>query len=374
MSADPLLSLAVANPHADFLSQADAIRAAINRVLDSGYYILGPEVAAFESEFASYLGVPHALGVANGTEALELALRAVGVGPGDLVATVAHTVTATATAIIETGATPIFVDIDPTTMVMCPHALAACLKNTAVKAVIPVHLYGQPADMPAICELARTHGAGVVEDCAQSTGASIGGRKTGAWGDAAAFSFYPTKNLGAIGDGGAVTTGNEAIAQRLRDLRQYGWRERYIAQSPGRNSRLDEIQAAILRVRLPHLDAQNRIRRAHALRYHAGLAATGLLLPAYLEAEHAVFHQYTVRTPRRENLRGALQAVGIGTGLLYTIPVHQQPAFTHLTAELPHTELAAAQLLNLPVHPALNSSDVDRIIAAIVAWSSALRD
>jgi aminotransferase EvaB len=369
MSDDSLPPLAIANPHADFLAQADAIRAAINRVLDSGLYILGPEVTAFESEFAGYLGVNHALGVANGTEAIELALRAVGVGPGDRVATVAHTVTATVTAIVEIGAIPVFIDIDPVTMVMCASALEACLATTKIEAVLPVHLYGQPADLATISRLAKSHGAALVEDCAQSTGASIGGRKTGAWGDAAAFSFYPTKNLGAIGDGGAVTTSDDAIAQRLRDLRQYGWRERYIAQSPGRNSRLDEIQAAILRVRLPHLDAQNEIRRAHAARYQAGLADTGLKLPPYSNNEHAVFHQYTVRTPHRESLRGALSRVGIGSGLLYATPVHRQPAFSAPLIELPQTDHAAAQLLNLPIHSALNSADIDRIIATILTWS-----
>jgi len=366
MSSPSAKPLAIANPHAYFLAQEDRIRAAINRVLASGHYILGPEVSAFESEFATYLGVPHALGVANGTEALELALRAVGVQRGDKVATVAHTVTATAAAIIEIGAQPVFVDIDPATMVMDPAALASVLSAQQIKTILPVHLYGQPADMPTLLALARNHGATVVEDCAQSAGARIAGKPTGAWGDAAAFSFYPTKNLGAIGDGGAITTSDDAIAQRVRDLRQYGWRERYIAESAGRNSRLDEIQAAILRVRLPQLDDQNNLRRAHARRYHEAFSNSNLTRPAYSETPHAVFHQYTIRTPLRDQLRATLAAANIGTGLLYATPVHRQPAFRAFHSPLPQTEQTARELLNLPVHPGLVSSDIDRIIDAIL--------
>ena len=365
MSDTPFRPVAVADPHADFLTQADAIRAAIDRVLDSGCYILGPEVTDFENEFAAYLGLPHALGVANGTEALELALRAAGVQPGDKVATVAHTVTATVTAIVEINAVPVFVDIDPHTMVMDATALAQILADHPIKAVVPVHLYGQPANLPRIVELAHAHGAVVIEDCAQSTGARLGGKSTGAWGDAAAFSFYPTKNLGAIGDGGAITTSGAALAQRVRELRQYGWQERYIAASAGRNSRLDEIQAAILRVRLPHLDAQNDVRRRHARHYHTGLADTGITLPAYSETTHAVFHQYTIRSPHRDRLRAALTAQQIGTGLLYATPVHQQPAFRAEQTSLPHTEQAARELLNLPVHPGLHPADIDRIISTL---------
>jgi dTDP-4-amino-4,6-dideoxygalactose transaminase len=368
MSRPPQRPIAVANPHAEFLAQADAIRDAIDRVLTSGFYILGPEVTNFETEFAQYLDVPHALGVANGTEALELALRAVGVQPGDKVATVSHTVTATATAIVEIGAEPVFIDIDPATMVMCLDALESTLATRDIKAVVPVHLYGQPVDMPRLSDLANIHQFAIVEDCAQSCGAAIGGKKTGSWGDAAAFSFYPTKNLGAIGDGGAVTTTSESVAQRLQALRQYGWQQRYISASPGRNSRLDEIQAAILRVRLPLLDDMNSTRRAHAQRYQAGLAQSSLTLPAYRENEHAIFHQYTVRSKHRDTLRNALSAQGIGTGLLYSCPVHQQPAF-QTDIVLPHTENTAKQLLNLPVHPSLSLTDIDRVIATVLAHS-----
>lgn len=366
MSTDLNQPIAVANPHAEFLAHETVIRAAIDRVLASGFYILGPEVKNFESEFARYVGVPHAVGVANGTEALELALRAVGVRPGDKVATVSHTVTATATAIVEIGAEPVFIDIDPTTMVMSIDALESTLSVQPIKAVVPVHLYGQPVDMPRLSVLARTHGFAIVEDCAQSCGAAIGGKKTGSWGDAAAFSFYPTKNLGALGDGGVITTKNHPIAQRLHDLRQYGWRQRYMAETSGRNSRLDEIQAAILRVRLPLLESMNATRRAHANRYHAGLADSDLTLPSYRQDEHPVFHQYTIRSKNRDRIRAALLAQNIGTGLLYSCPVHQQPAFRS-NIVMPHTDTAARELLNLPVHPTLSSIDIDRVIATILA-------
>lgn len=369
MSDHPIRPIAVADPHAEFLTQATEIRAAINRVLDSGHYILGPEVSAFETEFADYIGVPNAYGVANGTEALELGLRAVGVKPGDKVATVAHTVTATATAIVEIGAEPLFVDIDPATMVMDCDALESILTSHQIKAVVPVHLYGQPVDMPRLITLAHAHQAKVVEDCAQSCGAQISGKKTGAWGDAAAFSFYPTKNLGAIGDGGAITTSDNSIAQQIRDLRQYGWRQRYVSSGPGRNSRLDEMQAAILRTRLPLLDTRNSVRRSHAQRYQDALENSGLCLPIFSPEDDAVFHQYTIRTPSRDELRDYLSNLGIGTGLLYSTPLHHQPAFSS-QQQLPQTEQAARELLNLPVHPCLTSGDIDRVITAIQSFSA----
>ncbi|HYD84450.1 MAG TPA: DegT/DnrJ/EryC1/StrS family aminotransferase, partial [Opitutus sp.] len=255
--------LLTADPRAGFLAHEIEIRAAIERVLASGHYILGPEVEAFEKEFAAYQEGGDVVGVANGTEAIELALRAVGVKAGDAVATVANTVSATAAAIEQMGARLVFVEIDAATMLMSAEALEAVLERErgAVKAVVPVQLYGQVAEMERIGEIARRHGAKVVEDCAQAHGAMREGRKAGTWGDAAAFSFYPTKNLGALGDGGAVFTRDAAVAQRVRQLRQYGWRERYVSELPGRNSRLDEVQAAVLRVKLRYLDAENATRR-----------------------------------------------------------------------------------------------------------------
>jgi aminotransferase EvaB len=359
--------LLVADPKADYLLHADEIRAAIARVLASGHYILGTEVEGFEREFSTFLGGGHTLGVANGTEALELALRAAGVGPGDLVATVANTVTATITAITEIGARPVFVEIDTATMVMDSAALAAILAKHRVKAVVPVHLYGHPADMPRIAEIAAAHGAVVVEDCAQAHGAVVAERKAGAWGALAAFSFYPTKNLGALGDGGAVFTRDAKLAEKVRLLRQYGWRTRYVAESSGRNSRLDEIQAAILRVKLPHLDRANAQRRALAARYDARLAGSSLQLPATAAGVIPVFHQYTVRSARRDFLRENLASKGIQSGILYPMPIYHQPAYRDPALHLPATERACAEVLCLPCHPALTESDVDRVSDAIIA-------
>lgn len=363
--------LLTADPKAGYLAHAHEIRAAIDRVLAGGQYILGPEVEAFEREFAQYHGGGHAVGVANGTEALEIALRAVGVGPDDIVITVANTVSATVSAIQQIGARPHFVEIDPETMLMSPAALAAALKARpgSVKAVVPVHLYGHAADLPAIVGLARQHGAKVVEDCAQSHGAAIGGRKTGTWGDAAAFSFYPTKNLGALGDGGAVLTGDEATAEQVRLLRQYGWRERYLSEISGRNSRLDEVQAAILRVKLRHLDTENAVRATLAKRYLERLAETHLKLPVIRPNSVPVWHQFTVRTPRRDDLREHLASEGVLCGILYPTPVHRQPAYAEPGLTLAHTERACAEVLCLPVHPAVQIEDVDHVCDEILRWS-----
>jgi dTDP-4-amino-4,6-dideoxygalactose transaminase len=252
---------------------------------------------------------------------------------------------------------------------------AAALETTLaaergrVKAIIPVHLYGHPANMPVILELARSHGVKIVEDCAQSHGAAIAGRKAGTWGDAAAYSFYPTKNLGALGDGGGVFTRDAAIAERVRLLRQYGWSHRYISDVPGRNSRLDEVQAAILRVKLGHLEAENGIRRALAERYLQGLAATTLRLPVVASGAEAVWHQFTVRTPRRDALREHLAACGIMCGILYPVPLYRQPAYAEPMLSLPETERACAEVLCLPIHPGITGEDVDRVCDEIVRWS-----
>ncbi|MBI5381258.1 MAG: DegT/DnrJ/EryC1/StrS family aminotransferase [Opitutae bacterium] len=374
--------LLTADPGEGFRAHADQIRAAIERVLTSNHYILGPEVEAFEREFAAYLGGGQVLGVANGTEAIELALRAVGVQRGDQVATVANTVSATIAAIEQIGASPVFVEIDVATMVMSVAALAESLQkaNGRIKAVLPVHLYGHPADMPAICELATRHGVAVVEDCAQAHGATVAGRKAGAWGAAAAFSFYPTKNLGAIGDGGAVFARDPAVAERVRLLRQYGWRQRYVSEIPGRNSRLDEIQAAILRVKLPHLDAENARRAQLASVYLERLAkmpagfgdpALQLRLPKVATGIGHAWHQFTVRTPRRDALATYLGERGIRCGVLYPTPAHRQPAYAQPALTLPLTERACAEVLCLPCHPGLTTADIDRVCAEILGWSAA---
>lgn len=362
--------LLTADPGAGFRAHADELRAAVERVLTSGYYILGPEVEAFEAEFSAYQGGGHTVGVANGTEAIELALRAVGVRAGDGVATVANTVSATISAIEQIGARPVFVEIDSATMLMSPAALAETLTQSAVpvRAVVPVHLYGQPADLGAICAQAQARGIPVVEDCAQAHGARWAGRRVGTWGAAAAFSFYPTKNLGALGDGGAVFSGDAAVAERVRRLRQYGWRQRYLSEEPGRNSRLDELQAAILRVKLRYLDAENAHRARLAARYCAAARSLpGLVWPTVgTQAEH-VWHQFVVRTQKRDALVEFLSARGIRAGVLYPVPAHRQPAYAQAIS-LPATERACAEVLSLPCHPGLTEVDVDRVLAALKEW------
>ncbi len=263
-----------ADPRVGYRAQQIEIDRAIARVLESGHYILGPEVSAFEEEWADFLGVQHALGVGNGTDAIQLALRALGIGRGDVVITTSNTAVATVAAIELAGAEPLLVDVDEGTLNMSAPSFEAVLSadsHRRIKAVIPVHLYGQPADMPAISALAQRYDLRVVEDCAQAHGAMIGGRMVGTWGDAAAFSFYPTKNLAALGDGGAVVTNDTALAERMRALRTYGWRERHRSEEPGMNTRLDEVQAAILRVQLPFLEKGNARRREIAQHYHDSL-------------------------------------------------------------------------------------------------------
>lgn len=362
------------DPKAGYLAHQAEIDAAVHRVLESGWYILGSEVESFERAFAAYIGVRHAIGVGSGTDALELALRACGVGPGDLVFTVSHTAVATVAAIELVGATPVLLDIDPVTYTMdpeCLEAALACPPAGTPKAVIPVHLYGQPADMPAILESARRHGLYVIEDCAQSHGATLDGRKTGAFGEIAAFSFYPTKNLGALGDGGMVVTDDTALAERVRLLRQYGWRERYISDIPGGNSRLDELQAAILQVKLRHLDAENECRRRLSQIYNALLADTGFSLPEARPGATHVFHQYAICLSQRDALKTFLQQAGIGTHIHYPVPVHLQLAYHNRlprVASLLRTEQVARQVLSLPIYPQLTDGQARRVGECIVRF------
>jgi dTDP-4-amino-4,6-dideoxygalactose transaminase len=365
------------NPGASYLAHQAEIDAAIQRVLNSGLYILGSEVEYFEREFAAYIGVRHAIGVGSGTDALELSLRACGAGPGDLVFTVSHTAVATVAAIELAGATPVLVDIDPATYTMDPNCLEAALARPPAgkpKAVIPVHLYGYPADMPSILELAKRHGLHVIEDCAQSHGATLGGRMTGAWGDIAAFSFYPTKNLGALGDAGMVLTNNPALAERVQLLQQYGWRQRYISEIPGGNSRLDEIQAAVLRVKLRHLDEENERRRSLAVRYTRLLASSELMLPLCSQEAKHVYHQYVVRSQQRDALRFFLDQNGIGSLVHYPQPIHLQPAYVGRIAtagRLTHTEHAAATVVSLPIFSELTDMQVDYITEKLCLWKHA---
>lgn len=370
-----------ADPHANYLAHKEDIDRAVSRVLDSGKYILGPEVAAFEQEFASYVGVAEAVGVGSGTDAIHLALSTLGIGPGDAVLTVSLTAVATVAAIELTGATPVLVDIDPRTFAMDAHLLDAAIaahRGPRLKAIVPVHLYGHPADMRAIVDLARLHRLFVVEDCAQAHGAAIGSGKTGTWGDIACFSFYPTKNLGALGDAGAIVTDNLEWAARARMLRQYGWRQRYISDLAGMNTRLDEIQAAILRAKLPHLDRENARRREIAARYDAALGSTPLVLPRAVQGVTHVYHQYTVRAPYRDELADFLAERGIGAGILYPFPVHVQAAYRErslaVPGGLPESERACRELLCLPVHPQLTDSQVAEVAEQVVAWCETTAD
>ena len=362
------------SPKASYLAHQEEIDAAISRTLASGWYILGAEVSQFEAEFAAYLGVPHAVGVASGTDGLRLVMRGLGIGPGDLVFTVAHTAVATVAAIDMVGATPVYVDIDPATFTMHPERLSEAIAHAPLgtpKAVLPVHLFGHPADLTSISEICHEHDLRLIEDCSQSHGATWTDRKTGSWGDAAVFSCYPTKNLGALGDGGVVVTGSAELDTELRLLREYGWRDRYVSAIPGENSRLDELQAAILRVKLIHLDAGNARRREIAARYDDLLEnIPDISLPEIRPEAESARHQYVIRCPRRDALRAFLTSQGIGTIIHYPVPIHQQPAYAKFaTGDLPETERAAREVLSLPLYPEIPSADIDRTAAAVRAWA-----
>lgn len=339
------------------------------RVLARGDYILGADVAAFEQEFARYCGVEHAIGVDSGTAALELALRAYGVGPGDEVITAANTFVATTFAIAHTGARVVLVDVDPDTHLLDPDAVATAITPRS-RAIVPVHLYGQCADMDAIGALAKKHGLVVIEDAAQAHGARYRGRPAGSLGDAAAFSFYPAKNLGAAGDGGIVVTGDAAIAERIQLLRNYGQREKYRSEFLGHNHRLDTLQAAVLRVKLPHLDAWNQARRMHAAHYHQALDGLPVTRPfGHSDNEH-VWHLYVIRTRERDRVRARLDDEGVSTGIHYPIPIHLQPAHADLgyrLGDFPVTERNAEEILSLPMYPELPEGSPERVAQALEA-------
>jgi dTDP-4-amino-4,6-dideoxygalactose transaminase len=362
------------DPRAGYFERKDDIDSAIARVLAGGQYILGSEVEAFETAFAAWLGVGHAVGVGSGTDAIELALRACDIGPGDLVFTVSHTAVATVAAIERAGAVAVLVDIEPGRFTMDPAALERALRSPPPgrpAAVLPVHLYGEPAEMEPILRLARQHGLRVIEDCAQSHGARYRGRPTGSLGDVACFSFYPTKNLGALGDAGITATGDAALATALREVREYGWRDRYVSARTGINTRLDPIQAAILAVKLPHLAVDNARRQAIAARYDSGLASLPVTPPARRPNATHVFHQYVIRTRAadRDRLREHLRQAQIGTGLHYPVPVHLQPAYAGRLGEypagLPETTRAMHEIMSLPMYPQLGEEAADRAVREI---------
>ena len=365
------MPIPVADPHAQYAAHRVEIDAAIAGVLAHGRYVLGDETRSFEGEFAHYVGVAHGIGVASGTDALHLALRACGVVPGDEVITVAHTAVATVAAIEHAGATPVLVDIEPERYTLDPRRLERAL-TPRTRVIVPVHVYGTPADMDPILAVARQHGLRVIEDCAQAHGATYRGRRVGSLGDAAAFSFYPTKNLGALGDGGLVATADGALAGRVRVLREYGWRERYVSTVPGFNSRLDELQAAVLRVKLRHLDTDNARRRALATVYAAALppALPRPITPPGCEHVH---HLYVIRHAERDRLAAHLRSHGIGTGIHYPVPVHHQPAYRGrlgATGALAESERAAREVLSLPMYPELGEEQVRRVAGTVSAFGA----
>ncbi len=361
MKDNELPQIPQADPRRRFLARRREIEGAVARVLDRGTFILGPEVAAFEAEFAALAGARHAITVASGTDALRLALMALGTRRGDEVITVAMTFAATALAIEAVGARPVFVDVDPATRCMDPDALAAAI-GPATAAIIPVHLHGHPAPMPAIGAIAARHGLAVVEDCAQAHGATLDGRRVGTFGAAAAFSFYPTKNLGALGDAGAVVTDDPALAARLARLRHYGFDAHDRCVESGTNARLDELQAAILRVLLPDLEALNAQRRTLAAQYRARLAGPVGLPP---DSDGSVYHHFAITLENRDAVRARLSAMHrIGSGIHYALGVHQHPHFAN-GLSLPVTERLARELLSLPIQPEVAAGKIDRIADAL---------
>ena len=364
-------TLRTADPRASYLALKPEIDAAIAAVLGGSDWILGPTVERFERDFARYVGASYGVGVASGTDALHLALRGLGLGPGDEVVTASHTAVATVAAIGMSGAIPVLVDVERDWRTLDPAAVEAAL-SPRTRAVVAVHLYGQPANLDALAALCARRKLLLVEDCAQAHGASWNGARVGTRGAAAAFSFYPTKNLGAAGDAGMVITSDDALARRVGSLRQYGWSGSRESAELGVNSRLDALQAAILSVKLPHLDAWNARRRALAARYERGLHDLPLRLPRERPGSIGAFHLYVVETHERDALAAALREAGIVAGIHYPAAVHQQPAYTGLRrGPLPVTEELAATVLSLPLYPELGDAALDRVVAAVRSFFGA---
>jgi dTDP-4-amino-4,6-dideoxygalactose transaminase len=357
-----------ASPAAQYRAHKSVIDAAITRVLDSGAYVLGSEVESFERAFAEYCGVAHAVGIGSGTDALILALRSLNIGPGDEVVTASHTALATVAAIIATGATPVLVDVDAAFYTIDPARIEEAV-GSRTKAIVAVHLYGQPADLDTIAAIAKRHRLRLIEDCAQAAGACYRNRRVGSIGDLACFSFYPTKNLGGIGDGGMVTTADAALASRIRRLHQYGWNENRETEDVGVNSRLDSLQAAILLAKLPHLEADNARRAAIAARYCEGLSGLPLALPATGKGGTHVYHLYVVACDERDALMEHLGRHGIGCGIHYPVPVHVQKGYAEririVEGGLKVTEQAARRVISIPIYPELGDAEIDSVVAAI---------
>jgi dTDP-4-amino-4,6-dideoxygalactose transaminase len=355
-----------ARPSAQYQAMRDEIDAAMRAVLEGHAYIMGPQVERFETAFAAYCGAAHAVGVANGTDALHLALRALDVGDGAEVIVPAHTAVPTIAAIEMAGAAPRFVDVTADRYGLDP-ALVAQAITPRTRAIMPIHLYGHPADLGPLLELARARNVHLIEDCAQAHGARWQGQRVGSIGAIGCFSLYPTKNLGAIGDAGIVTTNDATLAARLRELRQYGWRGRQISEVPGFNSRLDELQAAILNVKLGHLDAGNARRRAIASRYLDAFKDLPLDLPHVQPGCEAVYHLFVVRARARDRLKAHLQDRGVIAGIHYAVPCHRHPAYQARFGQmsLPVTEQIVGEILSLPMYPELADAQIERVIAAV---------
>lgn len=369
------MSVPILDLQAQYRALQPALEAAVLEVLASGRYVLGPNVTALERELAEYLGVPKTVALASGTDALHLGLRAAGVGPGDLVLTSPFTFVATATAVSMVGARPVFADIEPTTFTLAPERVAEGLAGRGpgprtagrMRALIPVHLYGQVADMDPLLGLARAHDLTVIEDAAQAVGAEYRGRRAGSLGDVGCFSFYPTKNLAACGDAGLASTPEPALGERIAHLRTYAARERYVHDALGVNSRLDEIQAAILRVKLRHLEGWTVRRQAIAARYRAGLAPLPVTLPRERPGDRHVYHQFAIRLADRDGVMQRLAARGVQTAVYYPLPLHLQPLYRELgyrPGDFPEAERAAREVLCLPIYPELTDGQVDEVIEA----------
>ncbi|GAK51718.1 predicted pyridoxal phosphate-dependent enzyme apparently involved in regulation of cell [Candidatus Moduliflexus flocculans] len=359
-------------PFGDAKRQYDAMReeldAAMREVFESGWFILGEQTRRFEEEFAQFCGATYAVGVASGTEAIRLALLASGITAGDEVITVSNTCVPTVAAISAIDAIPVFADIDEQTFTMDPTQLEARI-SPKTRAIIPVHLYGQCTDMIPLLEIARAHKLLIIEDCAQAHGAMYHGRMAGTMGDAAAFSFYPSKNLGAFGDAGMVITNQEQIARNAKLLRNYGQEMRYIHRIKGYNSRIDELQAAVLHVKLPHLNAWNARRREIALQYHAAFESRGIRCPLEAVGREHVYHLYVLRVPQRDRFQVLLHTKGIQSLIHYPVPVHWQEAYAECRSQgacLPVTERGASEILSIPIFPELTDAEIEYIIQTVI--------
>jgi dTDP-4-amino-4,6-dideoxygalactose transaminase len=363
-------------PLLDLAAQARSVEAevkeAVIRVLDSQRYVLGPEVEALENEIASFCGVGHGVAVRNGSDALVMSLMALGIGPGDDVIVPTFTFFATAGSVARVGAKPVFVDVLPDTFNIDPDAVAAAV-NSRTRAIMPVHLYGQCANMDALTTIAKKHGLAIVEDAAQAIGAKRNDRGVGSYGTAATLSFYPTKNLSAVGEGGMILTNDGHLATRLRAFRNHGQTGTYEHAWIGGNFRLDGIQGAALRVKLRRLPAWNEARRHNAARYDSGLKDAGVVTPVAEDCSYHVYHQYTIRSPRRDALRGHLKAAGVDSGVYYPLPLHLQPCFSYLgyaKGAMPVAEKASEQVLSLPIFPEMSREQQDHVISVIRSFAT----